>query len=213
MIGKLNHDRGFAAIGLVQPKTPINVGHVLRAAHCFGAASVAYTGQRYSKAPTDVTSWYRSMPLLNVDDLKNVIPHGATPVAVDLVDGASNLVDFDHPHSAFYVFGPEDGTLGKQTLEWCSKVIMIPTSNCLNLAACVNVVLYDRMAKAHRKQRQPRRPDRTQPPTLEESIADAAAEMSTWPPSFRASIIKEGQHVRTYAPADVPSIGIGIDHD
>ena len=54
MIGKLNHDRGFAAIGLVQPKTPINVGHVLRAAHCFGAASVAYTGQRYSKAPTPV---------------------------------------------------------------------------------------------------------------------------------------------------------------
>ena len=210
MSGKINHDRGFAAIGLVQPKTPINVGHVLRAAHCFGAASVAYTGQRYGKAPTDVTSWYRSMPLLNVGDLKNVIPHGATPVAVDLVDGASNLVDFDHPHSAFYVFGPEDGTLGKQTLEWCSKVIMIPTSNCLNLAACVNVVLYDRMAKAHRKQRQLRR---RASHTLEESIADAAVEMSTWPPSFRASIIKEGQHVRTYAPADVPSIGIGIDHD
>lgn len=34
-------ERGYAAIGLIRPKTPANVGAVLRAAGCYGAAMVA----------------------------------------------------------------------------------------------------------------------------------------------------------------------------
>ena len=30
---------------------------------------------------------------------------------------------------------------------WCEETIYIPTEGCMNLAATVNVVLYDRMAK------------------------------------------------------------------
>jgi tRNA(Leu) C34 or U34 (ribose-2'-O)-methylase TrmL len=142
-------ERGYAAIGLVQPKTPANVGSVLRAAGCYGAAMVATTGKRYTKAPTDVGAQYRHMPLLNVADLREVIPHACVPVAVDLVCGAKSLVHYTHPESAFYVFGPEDGTLGPSTLDWCRDVIYVPTERCMNLAACVNVILYDRMAKRH----------------------------------------------------------------
>ena len=144
-----NHrDAGFASIGLVSPKTPSNVGSVIRAAHCFGASMIAATGRRYSRSQTDVTAGYRHIPLLNVDDLRSVIPHGAVPVAVDLVPHARSMVDYVHPQSAFYVFGPEDGTLGKDVLSWCRDVIYVPTAYCLNLAACVNVVLYDRMMKS-----------------------------------------------------------------
>lgn len=84
----MNRQRGFAAIGLSNPKTPSNVGSVLRAAHCFGASMVATTGRRYTQSATDVTKGFRHIPLLNVDDLRAVIPHGAVPVAVDLVDRA-----------------------------------------------------------------------------------------------------------------------------
>ena len=90
------------------------------------------------------------MPLIQVDDLKSIIPYDCVPVAVDLVEGAENLVDFYHPERAFYVFGPEDGTLGEKVLTWCRKRVMVPTMQCMNLAACVNVVLYDRMAKMSR---------------------------------------------------------------
>ena len=144
----MNRQRGFAAIGLSNPKTPSNVGSVLRAAHCFGASMVATTGRRYTKSATDVTKGFRHIPLLNVDDLRAVIPHGAVPVAVDLVDRARPMASYQHPESAFYVFGPEDGTLGAGVLDWCRDVIYIPTAFCLNLAGAVNVVLYDRQSKA-----------------------------------------------------------------
>lgn len=82
------------------------------------------------------------------DDLRTFIPYDAVPVAVDLVDDAVSLPEFKHPQRAFYVFGPEDGTLGKSVLDWCSVRVMVPTHFCMNLAATVNVVLYDRLAKS-----------------------------------------------------------------
>lgn len=143
-------DAQFVAIGLQYPKTPVNVGAVLRAAGCFGVKLIATTGQRYSRAPTDVSAAYRSIPLIQVADLQEVIPFDCVPVAIELAPNARSLVTYTHPARAFYVFGPEDSSLGKDVLRWCRDVVVIPTNGCLNLAAAVNVVLYDRMAKANR---------------------------------------------------------------
>lgn len=144
-------ERGFAAIGLHMPKTPSNVGSVLRAAHCYGAALVAQSGKRYHSASTDTMKAYRHLPLLNVDDLFSVVPHDCVPVAVDLLDDARSLVTYNHPERAFYIFGPEDGTLGKLITERCRDKVFVPTAFCMNLAAAVNVVLYDRAAKQARR--------------------------------------------------------------
>lgn len=139
--------RGFAAVGLHMPKTPANVGSVLRAAGCYGAAMVAVSGHRYKRAGTDTQASYRHMPLIQTDDLHGVVPFDCVPVAVDLIEGATPLQKYVHPERAFYVFGPEDGTLGRAITGWCRDVVYIPTRHCMNLAATVNVVLYDRMAK------------------------------------------------------------------
>lgn len=139
--------RGYAAIGLHLPKTPANVGSVLRAAHCYGAAMVAKTGQRYHGSPTDPQKGYRHIPLVQVEDLHAAVPFDCVPVAVELLDDARDLRTYSHPERAFYVFGPEDGTLGKLVTSWCRDVVYIPTRYCMNLAATVNVVLYDRMVK------------------------------------------------------------------
>lgn len=143
--------RGFAAVGLHMPKTPANVGSVLRAAHCYGAAFVAQTGQRYRSASTDTMKSFRHLPLMQVDDLRALVPRDCIPVAVDLIEGARPLTTYTHPERAFYVFGPEDGTLGHAITGWCRDKVFVPTAFCMNLAACVNVVLYDRMAKESRK--------------------------------------------------------------
>ena len=90
------------------------------------------------------------MPVIRGDNLRDMVPYGAVPIAVDLVDDAIPLPQFIHPHAAFYVFGPEDGTLGKAQLEWCKFKVMVPTRSCMNLAATVNVILYDRLAKQAR---------------------------------------------------------------
>ena len=141
--------RGYSAIGLFCPKTPSNVGSVLRAAHVYGAALVVTTPgrPRYHGSPTDTQKGYRHVPLQQVDDLRRAIPYDCVPVAVDLIEGAQSLVTYKHPERAIYIFGPEDGTLGAAVTSWCRDVVYVPTRYCMNLAACVNVVLYDRMAK------------------------------------------------------------------
>jgi tRNA(Leu) C34 or U34 (ribose-2'-O)-methylase TrmL len=60
-----------------------------------------------------------------------------------------DIINYVHPESAFYIFGAEDGTLGARVLERCRDRVMVPTNGCMNLAATVNVVLYDRMRKQH----------------------------------------------------------------
>ena len=139
--------RGFAAIGLASPKTSHNVGSALRAAHAFGARLVAVEGARYRRAPTDTSSAWAALPLLH-GELRSLIPFDCVPVAVELTPGAQSLVSYVHPARAFYVFGAEDHTLGRTHLAWCRDVVYVPSAVCLNLAACVNVVLYDRVAKA-----------------------------------------------------------------
>lgn len=137
-------------IGLTDPKSPTNVGAVMRAAGCYNASSVFYTGERYDRAMqfnTDTKDATQSIPLTGVVSLLEVVPQGATVVCVDLVEGAMPLPYFEHPENAFYIFGPEDGTLSQQVIDQADAVVYIPTRGCMNLAATVNVVLYDRLAK------------------------------------------------------------------
>ncbi|NMH58518.1 RNA methyltransferase [Alteromonas ponticola] len=144
------HKRHTFSIGLVNPKSAVNVASVLRAAGCYGASSVFYTGQRYRYAKefqADTQGFHRVIPTVGVDDLKAMVPNGATTVAVELVEGAQSLIDYPHTNNAFYVFGPEDGSLTQDVLSWCNEVVYVPTRHCMNLAATVNVVLYDRLVK------------------------------------------------------------------
>ena len=140
----------LAIIGLVNPKSPENVGMVLRAAGCYGADKVFYTGERYNRARqffTDTKNAHVKIPLQCVDDLLSVVQQGTKVVAVELIEGATPLIHFEHPANAYYIFGPEDGSLSQTILNACDHVVYIPTIGCMNLAATVNVVLYDRLAK------------------------------------------------------------------
>lgn len=150
--------RGFSSIGLMRPKDKHNVGSVLRAATCYGASMIAVEGERTNvKSIQDTCKTYRHIPVVRPDDLLSACPYGAVPVAVDLIDGAVSLVDFDHPQSAFYIFGPEDGTLSKSISARCAHTVYVPTTRCMNLAATVNVVLYDRLQKQLRETSAPDR--------------------------------------------------------
>lgn len=139
--------RGYACIGLDKPKFASNIGEVLRASGCYGADMVVVSGFRYQHSRLDTQKAWKHIPFLEVDNLKNALPKGAVPVAVDLVNDAKSLVDFIHPESAFYIFGGEDKTLSEDVLSWCKHKVFVPTNHCMNLAATVNVVLYDRLSK------------------------------------------------------------------
>lgn len=138
-------------IGLTDPKSPSNVGAVMRAAGCFKVDSVVYSGKRFNRAArfhTDTKDASKSIPLAGVTCLLEDVPSDMTVVCVELVEGAIPLPEYQHPDRAFYVFGPEDGTISQQVIDRADAVVYVPTIGCLNLAATVNVVLYDRVAKS-----------------------------------------------------------------
>ncbi len=148
--------RGYAAIALINPKTSANVGSVLRAAGCYGVDLVAVEGERGKNSLitsncTDTMKAWRHIPTLLTDNIFSALPVGCVPVIIELIEGATSLVDFVHPEAAFYIFGPEDGTLGTKHAKLGVARVFVPTLQCMNLAATVNVVLYDRLAKASRR--------------------------------------------------------------
>ncbi len=141
-------------IGLINPKSPDNVGSVMRAAGNYDASKVFYTGTRYKKAQDNQGRSANlsrkvgsSVAISGVNDLLSAIEDGMAIVCVELVIGAVPLPEYQHPENAFYIFGPEDGSIEQDIIDKADAVVYIPTIGCMNLAATVNVVLYDRLAK------------------------------------------------------------------
>ncbi|MCG6340822.1 RNA methyltransferase [Vibrio fluvialis] len=137
-------------IGLHNPKSPTNVGAVMRAAGCYNATQVRYNGTRYNRAAkfqTDTQNMQERIDLVEMDELIAGLGSDVEIVCVELVIGATALPHFEHPENAIYLFGPEDSSLPQEVVDQAHHVVYIPTHGCMNLAATVNVVMYDRLAK------------------------------------------------------------------
>lgn len=150
--------RGYVGVGLDHPKSGVNVGGALRACGIYGASFVVASGDRWNAEASfhkvDTMKSYRHMPYFHgVQDVMDMIPFDCVPVAVDIIEGAQELQNYVHPERAFYIFGAEDATLGARVTDRCRDTIYIPTNGCMNLAATVNVVLYDRLAKQLMKEK------------------------------------------------------------
>jgi tRNA C32,U32 (ribose-2'-O)-methylase TrmJ len=103
---------------------------------------------------------YRDVDFVRDDRVFDRFDGSVTPVAVEVRPDSESLLDFVHPAEALYVFGPEDGSLPKPVRLLCHRFLVIPTHHCLNLAAAVNVVLYDRRLKRHLSGEEPLGPAR-----------------------------------------------------
>lgn len=142
----------YPSILLVNPKYSANVGAAVRAASCFGAKQVWWTGHRVSlesgeRLPREERlKGYKDVELRQFE---YPFEHykGAVPVAIELLDNVENLFHFEHPENAVYVFGPEDGSIDQVYRRLCHRFVKIPTKHCTNLAAAVYLVLYDRAYK------------------------------------------------------------------
>lgn len=149
------------AVFLENPKYPHNIGQTVRALSCFGVEQLWWNGQRALKALEgmdripreermrgykDVGIFHNERPLKLYEDT------GVVPVCIELVPGAEDLVTFEHPENAIYVFGPEDGSVDQGTRRNCHRFVTIPSKHCTNLSAAVYIVLYDRIMKQKLKE-------------------------------------------------------------
>ena len=142
------------AIILTNPKYAANVGAAVRAASCFGAKQVWWTGNRVKlddgqRLPREERlKGYRDVEMRQFDyPFEHFKGEGIVPVAIELVDNAEWLFSFEHPKNAVYVFGPEDGSIEQVYRRHCHRFVKIPMRHCANLAAAVYLVLYDRAFK------------------------------------------------------------------
>ncbi|WP_083926996.1 RNA methyltransferase [Colwellia piezophila] len=159
---KKTQNKTHVTIALTNPKTPTNVGAVMRAVGCYKADQIIYNGHRFAQAAkyhkntlqTDTFNMQKKIPLLQVESFIGIkdslesIPASAKIICVDLVEGATPLPHFVHPEQAVYIFGPEDSSIKQDVIDIADHVVYVPTVGCMNLAATVNVLLYDRLAKS-----------------------------------------------------------------
>ena len=141
-------------IALSNPKSPENVASVLRAAGNYGAEAIYYSGSRYPRAlalgpdvPQLSRAVGRDIPIEYAECLVSAAAEGASIVCVEFALNAQPLPSFVHPENAHYIFGPEDGSIPQAIIDQADAVVYVPTTGCMNLAATVNVLLYDRLAK------------------------------------------------------------------
>jgi len=143
------------SLGLINPKSPDNVGSDLRAAANYGADQVFYTGNRYPRAierKARVVDMSRKVskdvPISQQDCLIDAVTENMKIVCVEFALNATPLPEFEHPENALYIFGPEDGSIDQAIIDQADDVVYVPTVGCMNLSASVNVLLYDRLVKA-----------------------------------------------------------------
>ena len=148
-------NKAIVCIGLSNPKSPENVNSVKRAAGNFRVDSILYTGKRYPRAVKlnpSTTNMSRdvslNIPVTEVTCLIDETPENMEVVCVEFAEDAIPLPKYQHPDNALYIFGPEDGTLSQEIIDRADAVVYVPTKGCMNLAATVNVVLYDRLSKS-----------------------------------------------------------------
>jgi tRNA(Leu) C34 or U34 (ribose-2'-O)-methylase TrmL len=155
--GKSAKKLGLApAVALINPKFPCNVGAAMRAASCYGVPQVWFTGDRVTlglkgqkRLPREERmKGFRDVDLRHFDHFFDQYEDGAvTPVAIELRPNSEALPAFVHPENPLYIFGPEDGSIPQSVLCRCHRFVVIPTRHCVNLAAAVYTVLYDRQVK------------------------------------------------------------------
>lgn len=145
--------RGYFAVGIVNGKTPQNIGTLLRSASTFGAAFVFTVGARYQRQASDTAATPLHTPLFHypdLDDLVGHLPHACPLIGVE--QGGRPLGGFGHPVRAAYLLGAEDHGLPQKALDACHAVVEIESLHprSLNVAAAGTVLLHHRHLQAGR---------------------------------------------------------------
>lgn len=143
------------AVILIDPKYPHNGGGVFRDAVCWDIKQVWITGNRLKdeyerkgrlSREERLRRFRQAAGLFWSDRPFDQFPRGTTFVGVEVLKNAEVLtLNWKHPESAVYVFGPEDGGLNAVVRSLCHRFLIPPSRDCLNLQVAAGMIFGHRM--------------------------------------------------------------------
>lgn len=148
-----NFTNEFFGIGLQNGKTPENLGVLWRTAQNLGASFIFTIGRRYANQASDTHNAVKSMPYYHYENFKDFmghLPKGVRIVAVEKIENAHELEDFNHPRRCVYLLGAEDHGLTKEAIQESHFLVQFPSEYSLNVAVAGSIVMYDRTRKKPR---------------------------------------------------------------
>jgi tRNA (guanosine-2'-O-)-methyltransferase len=145
-----NLDAGYFGIGIMNGKTPENLGVLWRSAQNLGARFIFTIGKRYSKQACDTHNAVNAIPYFHYKDFEDFykhLPKGAMLVGVEMHPTAQILQDFKHPRNCVYLLGAEDHGLSNKAIEKSQLLVRFETPKSLNVSIAGSIVMYDRSVK------------------------------------------------------------------
>ncbi|HHQ48896.1 MAG TPA: TrmH family RNA methyltransferase [Acidobacteria bacterium] len=135
-----------------------NVGSLVRTAHAAAATEVVLVGSRVWNVEAARTAELYTDVLHLPDDPQALLDHVAAGhwnlVAVELDPRAVNLFEAEYPERPCFLLGAELGGVPPELLDAASLIVQIPQWGLvpsLNLAVAGSIVVYDHLAKLHRR--------------------------------------------------------------
>ncbi|GAB4157605.1 MAG: hypothetical protein Tsb0033_09640 [Winogradskyella sp.] len=137
----------FFGIGILNGKTPENLGVLWRTAQNLGASFIFTIGNRYAKQACDTHNAVKSMPYFHYETFEefyNNLPKGARLVGIELIDQAEDLETFHHPRRCVYLLGAEDHGLSNEAIAKSHFLVKFKSKLSLNVSVAGSIVMYDR---------------------------------------------------------------------
>ncbi|MGB3590426.1 MAG: RNA methyltransferase [Nonlabens sp.] len=142
--------QGFYGIGILNGKTPENLGVLWRSAQNLGAAFIFTIGHRYAKQACDTHNAVGAIPYFHYvtfEDFYTNLPKGAMLVGVEMTDNSIALENFAHPRNCVYLLGAEDHGLSNEAISKSHQLVQFSTPRSLNVSVAGSIVMYDRKVK------------------------------------------------------------------
>ena len=143
-------NKGYFGIGIINPKTEMNVGSLWRSANILGASFIFIIGKRIKNQASDTLKTYESIPMYyydNFEDFYKSIPYDCRLVGVELDEKSVKIENYQHPCRCIYLLGAEDNGISPVARNQCHQLIQLPKGN-YNVANAGTIVMYDRYLKS-----------------------------------------------------------------
>lgn len=150
--------RAFA-VAVVDVSKEHNVGSLVRTAHATAASELLLVGEREWNVEAARTAELYTRVLHLADEsalLDHLLEQHFNLVAIELAAGAVNLFEAEYPERPCFLLGAELGGVPQTLLDAAATVVQIPQWGLvpsLNVAVAGSIVIYDYLAKLHRRGR------------------------------------------------------------